>query len=61
MKLLLDLHFHRKKSNTNMCFAKMVYQQQSQVCLQKYYTRHDAKIMYPIFEKLPGGIMNCDI
>ena len=62
MKLLLVLHFHKKKIfNTNMCFATMVYQLQSQVCLQKYYTRHDAKIMYPIFQKLPGGIMDSDI
>ena len=62
MKLLLVFHFHRKLFNTNnICFATMVYQLQSQVCLQKYYTRHDAKIMYPIFQKLPGGIMDSDI
>ena len=35
-----------------MCFAKMVYQHQSQVCLQKYYTRHDAKIMFSYFWKI---------
>ena len=30
-------------------------------CIYKNIIRHDAKIMYPIFQKLPGGIMDSDI
>ena len=57
----ISLAFSQKNSTLTCVLLWFISSNDKCTYRQKYSTRHDAKIMYAIFLKLPGGIMNCDI